>query len=90
MKRPPVARIHFSSEDYQDVFFNYEYSEENGLFIVTSLKLKIMLFGNPTDLIQDLSVAISEDLGLEDERYVRIDCEVEQIAYNVESKIKAA
>jgi hypothetical protein len=90
MKRTPVADIYFNGEDFQSVPFEYRFIKIDGIIRVNYLKLKLFLFGKPTDLDQDLSVAIAEDLGLRNESLVRIDCEVQLIKYEVSFENKAA
>jgi hypothetical protein len=81
-KNKPVARIFFSPdpEDFQDVIFSYECRLDCGIYDVTYVELVMPLYGEPTDIFQDLSVAIANDLGLKDERYVWVKCEIQKVS----------
>jgi hypothetical protein len=80
-----AADVYSTPENFQTVPFEYEsirvsdkewFSNEPDTYEVNCIKLKMPLYIEPSDLEEDLKVAIAEDLGV-DPYYVKIDCIVE-------------
>jgi D-alanyl-D-alanine dipeptidase len=78
--RKTSADIYSTPDEFQTVLFEYDYRiTKDGVVMAKEVKLKLPLLVPPTDLKNDIEIAIADDLRCSP-AYVKVSCAIQRVA----------